>query len=83
MTGDGTWRASARPRSRRDGTSVYRLEGEDVAALMGSWNSSGGVFPEGMHRLDIPGLGRMLADLPILRASSASEIEDTFPAASG
>ncbi|MEN3120790.1 ATP-binding protein [Janibacter sp. LM] len=64
-----------------DGTSVYRLEGEDVAALMGSWNSSGGVFPEGMHRLDIPGLGRMLADLPILRASSASEIEDTFPAA--
>lgn len=64
-----------------EATSVYRLEGDAVAALMGSWNASGADFPEWMHELHIPGLARMLAELPILRASTASEIERTFPRA--
>lgn len=61
--------------------SVYRLEGADTAALMGSWDGSGADFPQALQQLTVPGLARMLADLPILRASTPSEIEATFPGA--
>lgn len=62
-----------------DSTSVYRLVGEDVAALMGSWDTSGADFPRAVQELAIPGLSRMLSDLPILRARTRAEIEATFP----
>lgn len=61
--------------------SVYRLEGADTAALMGSWDGSGAEFPQALQELTVPGLARMLADLPILRANTPSEIEATFPGA--
>lgn len=64
-----------------DSTSVYRLVGDDVAALMGSWDASGAHFPTAVQELAIPGLGRMLADLPILRAGTRAEIEVAFPEA--
>lgn len=64
-----------------DATSVYRLVGEDTASLMGSWDASGAHFPSAVQELAIPGLGRMLSDLPILRAGTAAEIESTFPEA--
>lgn len=64
-----------------DATSVYRLAGEESVALMGSWHSSGADFPALLQDVTIPGVAQMLVDTPNLRASSAADIDATFPEA--
>lgn len=62
-----------------DAVSVYRLVGDETVSLLGSWHSSGADFPPVLRDVGIPGLARMLNDIPILRAAKATEVVQTFP----
>lgn len=56
-----------------DAVSIYRVTGDDAVSLLGSWNTTGADFPAVLHDVDIPGVARMLAETPILRAGSREE----------
>lgn len=62
-----------------DAVSIYRLTGTRTAERIGSWSSSGENFSAAVQELDIPGLARLLADTPILRARDRREVTATFP----